>query len=331
MNKRLLEFMMVIVLCAATLFGCQNEVPIKSGDSNEISQLKVVTTVFAPYDFARQVVGDKAEVTMLLEPGSETHSYEPTPQDIITIGNADVFIYVGGENDTWVDNVLKSVDNKDLKVVKLLDIVDTVEEETVEGMDVSGEEKEDENAHSETSSEAEVEWDEHVWTSPANAITISEYLCSTFLKMDKKNEASYKSNLASYVEKLQDIDKQFKTIVENGKRKEIVVGDRFPLRYFVEEYGLDYYAAFPGCSGDTEASASTIAFLTDKVMADKIPVIFTIELSNGNIAKSISEATNAKIMTFYSCHNVTKEDFEAGLTYIDFMEKNIEALKEALN
>jgi len=228
-----------------------------------------------------------------------------------------------------VDNVLKSVDNKDLKVIKLLDIVDAVEEETVDGMDMSGEEEED--SSSETSNEEEVEWDEHVWTSPVNAITISQYLCSTFSELDKENETSYKSNLKAYVEKLQDIDKQFRDVVENGKRKEIIVGDRFPLRYFVEEYGLDYYAAFPGCAGDTEASASTIAFLTDKVMEDKIPVVFTIELSNGNIAKSISEATNAKVMTFYSCHNVTKEDFEAGLTYIDFMEKNIESLKEALN
>lgn len=318
----------ILGMCLMT--GCgQDKTTAKAEEmakAGSTEKLNIVTTIYAPYDFARQIVGDNAELTMLLKPGTETHSYEPTPQDIITIQNCDVFIYVGGENDEWVDDVLASVADDDLEVVKLLDVVDAVEEEAVEGM-----EAEEEEAEAEEEAEEEVEWDEHVWTSPKNAILISKTLEEKFAARDSANADTYQKNLDSYVGKLEELDAEFTKVVDSAARKVVVFGDRFPLSYFVDAYGLDYYAAFPGCSSDTEASAATIAFLTDKVQEEQIPVVFKIELSNGNIAETIAEATGAKVLTFYSCHNVSKEDFEAGMSYTDFMWKNVDSLKEALN
>lgn len=325
MKKRIMTVILTLAMCITLVAGCNQ----KTDETDSSDKLNIVTTIYAPYDFARAITKDNAQLSMLLQPGSEVHSFEPTPKDIIKIQNCDVFIYVGGENDEWVDEVLKSIDNKDMKVIKLLDIVDVVEEETVEGMEeeafaegVEGEEEGD---------GSEVEWDEHVWTSPVNAIKICNAFKDTFCEIDPEHKDDYEANENAYVEKLQELDSLFKEAVDGAKRNTVVFGDRFPLRYFVEEYGLEYYAAFPGCAQDTEASAATIAFLTDKVKEEGIPVVFKIELSNGNMADTIAKDGNAKVLTFYSCHNVTKEDFDNGLTYVDFMEKNVESLKEALN
>jgi zinc transport system substrate-binding protein len=286
----------------------------------------VVTTIFPQYDFTRQIVGDKADVTMLLAPGAESHSYEPTPQDIIKIQNSDVFIYVGGENDAWVDSILESVDQSDMKVIKLLNRVDPLGEEVKEGMEP--EEEEDAAPGEENDG---IEYDEHIWTSPQNAVIITNVIRDALCELDSGNAAVYQSNAEKYVEQLNSLDADFKKVVESADRRSLVFGDRFPLRYFTEYYGLDYWAAFPGCSGETEPSAATIAFLADKVEAEKIPVIFKIELSNGNVAQSIAEATGAKVLTFYSCHNLAKSEFESGATYLSMMRKNVEALREALN
>ncbi len=298
------------------LIGCGNTNKDNSG------KLNIVTTIFAPYDFARQIVGDDANITMLMSPGVETHSYEPSPADIIKISECDVFIYVGGENDEWVDGILETIDTEDITIIKLLDCVDVIEEEIIEGME--SEEKEENHDSSEK------EWDEHVWTSPANAIKICKVMEEKFEKLDNSNASDYKTNLDEYVGELNKLDEAFKETVNNGARKTIVFGDRFPVRYFVEEYGLKYFAAFPGCSSETEASASTIAFLIDKVKDEKIPVVFKIELSTGNIAETISDATGAKVLTFYACHNLTKKEFDSGKTYVDFMWENVSSLKEAL-
>ncbi len=298
------------------LIGCGNTNKDNSG------KLNIVTTIFAPYDFARQIVGDDANITMLMSPGVETHSYEPSPADIIKISECDVFIYVGGENDEWVDGILETIDTEDITIIKLLDCVDVVEEEIIEGME--SEEKEENHDSSEK------EWDEHVWTSPANAIKICKVMEEKFEKLDNSNASDYKTNLDEYVGELNKLDEAFKEIVNNGARKTIIFGDRFPIRYFVEEYGLKYFAAFPGCSSETEASASAIAFLIDKVKDEKIPVVFKIELSTGNIAETISDATGAKVLTFYACHNLTKKEFDSGKTYVDFMWENVSSLREAL-
>lgn len=298
------------------LIGCGNTNKDNSG------KLNIVTTIFAPYDFARQIVGDDANITMLMSPGVETHSYEPSPADIIKISECDVFIYVGGENDEWVDGILETIDTEDITIIKLLDCVDVVEEEIIEGME--SEEKEENHDSSEK------EWDEHVWTSPANAIKICKVMEEKFEKLDNSNASDYKTNLDEYVGELNKLDEAFKEIVNNGARKTIIFGDRFPIRYFVEEYGLKYFAAFPGCSSETETSASAIAFLIDKVKDEKIPVVFKIELSTGNIAETISDATGAKVLTFYACHNLTKKEFDSGKTYVDFMWENVSSLREAL-
>lgn len=303
----------ILVMYIVCFSGCGKNTNNTSGN------ISVVTSIFAPYDFANQIGGENVNVHMLMSPGAETHSYEPTPQDIIKISECDVFIYVGGENDEWVDGILDTIDISNIKIIKMMDCVETLKEEYVEGME---KEEEEEN---------EEEWDEHVWTSPLNAIKICKEIEKTFSELDAENEEFYLDNYESYKEKLIEIDRSFRQIVAEGNKNTIIFGDRFPVRYFTEEYGLKYYAAFPGCSADTEASASTIAFLIDKIKSEDISVILKIELSTGNIADTISEETGVKIYTFYACHNLTKADFDGGKTYLDFMWENVETLKIALN
>ncbi len=313
------KFLVVLIMAVMVVMsGCVAGFEVNDGE------LSVVSTIFASYDFAKEIAGEYGDVSMLLKPGAEAHSYEPTPKDIVTIGECDVFIYVGGENDAWVDDILESVDTSDMIIIKMLDLVDKYTEEYVEGMECHQEDC-DEHDHLDTQ-----EWDEHVWTSPKNAVIICEAVCEAFCEANPVREKDYRDNLNSYTEELFALDEQFKAAVGAGNRSTLVFGDRFPLRYFAEEYGLDYYAAFPGCSSDTEASAATIAFLIDKVKEDNIPVIFKIELSSDNIARTIAEDTGATVRTFNTCHNVTAEEFSQGVTYISLMEQNLEVIKEAL-
>ncbi len=285
-------------------------------------RLSIVCTNFPEYDFARQIAGDKADISMLLKPGAESHTYEPTPEDIIKIQNSDLFVYVGGDSDEWVSDVLSSMDQSGMTIFKLMDQVKTVEEETVEGM---------EQEENEDGDEEEPEMDEHVWTSPANAVTIVRNMEQAIETMDPADKSIYNRNAETYIKQIQDLDAQFKDVVSHSRRKEIIVADRFPFRYFCEEYGLTYYAAFPGCSTDTEPSAKTVAFLTDKVKQDGIPVVFHIELSNEQMSDSIAEATGAKSELLNAIHNVSDEEFKKGATYVSLMKHNVEALKEALN
>ena len=267
------------------------------------------------------VVAVTGEHPMLLRPGCEVHSYEPTPKDIIAIRNADVFVYVGGESDAWVKTVLEGVDNPNLRVVTLMDCVELLDEETVEGMQT---EKHDHEADG-------TEPDEHVWTSPRNAARICQKLSDTFAAADSAHAAAYAQRCGDYVEKLNQLDAEFQDVVAHAARKTMVFADRFPLRYFAEAYGLDYYAAYPGCADAAEPSAATVAFLIDKVRAENIPVVFTIELSNGKLADTICEATGAKKLEFATCHNATAQAFADGATYLQLMERNVQALREALN
>lgn len=313
------KFLVVLIMAVMVILsGCV------TGFETKESELSVVSTIFASYDFAKEIAGEYGDVSMLLKPGAESHSYEPTPKDIVTIGECDVFIYVGGENDAWVDDILESVDTSDMIIIKMLDLVDKYTEEHVEGMECHKEDC-DEHDHSDTE-----EWDEHVWTSPKNAVIICEAICEAFCEVNSVREKDYRDNLNSYTEELLTLDEEFQTAIEAGNQNTLVFGDRFPLRYFTEEYGLEYYAAFPGCSSDTEASAATIAFLIDKVKEENIPVIFKIELSSDNIARTIAEDTGATVRTFNTCHNVTAEEFSQGVTYISLMEQNLEVIKEAL-
>ena len=326
-SKILLVFV-VAVFSIVSLTGCN-----KNKDNE--NKLTIVTTNFPSYDFARAVVKDNkdVELKMLLKPGAESHDFEPTPQDIIDIKNSDLFIYTGGESDEWISDILDDIDTNKTKVIKMMDLVDVKEEEIVEGMEDEEHEEEEEHHEEEEEhhEEEEVEYDEHVWTSPVNAIKIVNALRDEVVSIDNDNKKVYEDSAKEYTDKLEKIDNEFKDIVKNAKRKEIIFGDRFPLRYFADEYNLKYYAAFPGCSAQTEASAKTISYLIDKVNKDKIPVVFHIELSNGKIAEAISKETGAKVLEFNTAHNISQKDFDAGVTYVDIMEENTKVLKEALN
>lgn len=304
------KILVVLIILLGFLTGCNK-------NDNELT---VVATNFPCYDFLRAVTKDsKIKVEMLISPGSEIHDFEPTPGDILKIKNSKLFVYVGGESDEWLEDIISEIDPSKTKIVKLMDLVDVYEEEHVEGMEEEHEPEEEE------------EYDEHVWTSPVNAKIIVEKLADEVIALDESNKETYIAARDSYIGELVDIDNSIREIVANSKRKEIIFGDRFPLRYFVEEYGLTYYAAFPGCAEQTEASAKTISFLINKVKEDKIPVVFHIELSNAKIAESISKETNAKVREFNSAHNISKKDFDSGITYVDIMKSNLLVLKEALN
>ena len=321
----------------------------KEQNTEENKKISVVATIFPQYDFVRQIAGDDVELKMLLKPGEETHSYEPTPQDIIAIQNSDLFIYVGGENDAWVEDILESMPDNGRKTLKLVDCVDTVEEEHVEGMkEERGHDHDDHDDHDEDDAEHEEdeadheehgqeethsvhEIDEHVWTSPVNAVKIVEQIKEELCEIDPENASDYEENAEAYVAQLKELDQEFQDVVDHSKRKLMIFGDRFPFRYFAEEYDLDYYAAFSGCASDTEPSAATMAFLINKVRDENIKTVLKMELSNENIAKAIAEATNADVKEFYSCHNLTAEQFADGETYLSLMEKNVETLREVLN
>ena len=311
-------FAILIALSLALSLAACGDAP--EDDNGGIS---VVATTFAPYDFARQLVGDMGTVSMLLPPGSESHSYEPTPKDILEIQNADVFIYVGGESDAWVTDVLESV-GEGVRAVTLMDCVELLEEETVEGMEAEVHDHE----HGEAGHEAE--YDEHVWTSPRNAALICEKIAAALCEADPANASVYNANLAVYSAELAKLDAAFTAIVADGARKTIIFADRFPLLYFARAYGLTYYAAFPGCSEDAEPSAATVAFIIDKVREEDIPVVFHVELANEDMADIVCDETGAVKRQFNACHNVTRAQFNAGVTYLDLMWENTEVLKEAL-
>lgn len=319
-NIKVKIWLCLFILIFPLTAGCAK----RTGDTDD-GRIRVVSTIFASYDFARQIAGENANISMLLKPGTESHSYEPTPKDIIAIQECDVFIYVGGENDAWVDNILASMDTSEITVIKMIDLVDKYEEEHVEGMEehVHTEDCHHEHEHHE-------EWDEHVWTSPVNAIKICKKITEVFCEKDVRNSNLYVENSNKYIQELTELDDYFDDIVENAERKTIVFGDRFPLRYFVEEYNLEYFAAFPGCSTDTEASAATVVFLIDKIREEHIPVVFKIELSSDSMARTIAEDTDTRVMVFNTCHNVTRDEFNSGETYVSLMYRNAEALKEAL-
>lgn len=343
-----------MVLAALLLFlsGCRQDLGKEAGGGSEVSlkaqedvqpeadtsrKLQIVTTIFPPFDFAEKIGGDAAEVTMLLKPGMESHSYEPAPADIVKIMNCDIFLYAGGESDVWVEELLDANDGQ-AESYALLDWVDPLEEETMEGMRVpqghvhSGDShqhdglEEDHGVHLE-----ETEYDEHVWTSPQNAMVLVERICEVMSRKDPAHAQEFAANAAEYTEELYQLDQAFWEVVDCADRNTLIFGDRFPLLYFVRTYGLDYYAAFPGCSMETEPSAATVAFLTDKVKEERIPVIFYLEMSNGRIAEAIAEATGARTAVFYSGHSITAKDLEQGEDYLSLMYRNVEALKQALS
>jgi zinc transport system substrate-binding protein len=311
--KRLLFTLIALSLSVCAVFA--------SGNRNRAvnnGKPDVVATNFPAYDFARQIAGDRINLFMLLPPGAESHSFDPTPQDIITIQNSELFIYVGGESDTWVDRILGSMDTSKMKIIRMMDAVEVVEEEIVDGMEEEEEEEEG------------IAYDEHVWTSPQNAQRIVQAIANTLCEVDTAGTSIFRQNAAAYIKSLDELDKAFQAVVDNAKRTTLVFGDRFPFRYFADAYGLTYFAAFPGCSTETECSAATIAFLVDKIRAENIPVVFHIELSNEKIADTLAEETGAKKLLLNSAHNISKREFDNGVTFLDIQQANVPRLKEAL-
>jgi zinc transport system substrate-binding protein len=312
--KKYLAVLTALVLVCLSFSG------VALAQDASAKKLSVVATNFPAFDFARQVAGDSAEVTMLLPPGAESHTYEPTPQDILKIQNSDLFVYVGGDSDAWVDDILSSFDPK-INAIRMIDCVKAVEEVTIEGMTPEEEEPTDSN---------EVEYDEHVWTSPKNAILIEQAIAKELETLDPANASAYQANSDAYTKQLEALDQSFADFFKGVTNKTLIVGDRFPLRYFADEFGLTCYAAFPGCSTETEPSAATISFLIDKVKETGVSTVFYIEFSNHQVADSIAEQTGAKTAMFDSCHNVSQAEMDAGATYLSIMVQDLETLKGAM-
>lgn len=393
----LIAFSCVLTACTPrreTASSDSSSNPLKGADASGDTRLNVVTTLFPYYDFLRQIAGDSIRLTMVVPAGMDSHSFEPTPADMITIQNADLLVCNGGTMEQWLSQVLDSFGEGTgpKRVVTMMDCVDVVQEEIVEGMEdgeahdhghthvhagdhdhesedhahseeehepedhVYSEEEHDteEHIHSEDEHDmedvavhdkdhaqeyldeddgqgVEIEYDEHIWTSPVNAKKLAGVLAEVLAQEDPAHAASYAENCASYQDKLTELDAEFREVVSHAKRRLVVFGDKFPLRYFFDEYGLEYRAAFSGCSTDTEPSAKTIAYLIDKVREEQISAVYYLELSSPRVAEIIGEETGAEPLLFHSCHNVTRHQFDSGVTYLELMEQNVKNLKKGLS
>ncbi|MCL2873728.1 MAG: metal ABC transporter substrate-binding protein [Defluviitaleaceae bacterium] len=414
--KKFALIIMSALLLSVSLFGCtttpEEQIDVQIDVQGEM--LNIVATIFAPFDFAREIAGTRANVTMLLAPGQDSHAFQPSPRDMITIMNSDVFMHIGGDMDLWVYRILDAVDAPDMRVITLMDAVELVEKEIVEGMehdhdhshghhhhhghshDHEHDEDDHEHHHHHEHEDEDHEhhhhdhddeehghhhhhdhddedhehlhhhdhddedhehhhhhdhddedhhhdhehhhhehytpmFDEHVWTSPRNVMLIVQEITRVLSELDPDNAYYYEANLAAYLLQLEELDAAFQDVVDNAVRNTIAFGDKFPFRYFVDAYGLDYYAAFPGCSTDTEPSAATVTFLINRVNELELPVIFHVELSNRRLAYTISSETGARVLELHSAHNITRDDYLAGISYIDIMTANVSALREALH
>ncbi len=311
--KKYIAILLAAAMATLGLSACRKENSNKETKVQKDSDIKVVTTIFPEYDWVRQIAGEEADqmdITMLLDNGVDLHSYQPTAEDIMKVSDCDLFVYVGGESDAWVDDALKQAKNKDMQVVNLLDVL---------GNSVKEEE--------------EPEYDEHVWLSVKNAEVLSKAIADALEKADPDHKDIYQENASAYSEKLKDLDVKYQEVVDGASQKTLLFGDRFPFRYLVDDYGLSYYAAFVGCSAESEASFDTISFLANKVDELGLKDIMAIENSNQKIAKTIIENTkekNQKILTLDTMQSTTSDDVKNGTTYLSVMEKNLEVLKEAL-
>ena len=307
----------VSTLLILSLCACGSE----TGRAEQVEgKLNIVASCYPAYDFAKNIAGENAAVTLLIPPGTEPHSFEPTTKEMLLIGSCDLLIRNGGESEEWMEELLDSLDDRPEDLV-MLDCVEALEEAEKEGM---------QEIHEEESGEEGPEYDEHVWTSPTNAILICGEICTLLSDADPANADVYAANYSAYAAKLEELREQFRITVENAQIKTLIFADRFPVRYFVEEFGLDYFAAFPGCADDVEPSAKTVAFLIDRVREENIPAVFYIELSNQKMADVICEDTGCKKLLFHSCQTVGADEFARGEDYLSLMTANLEALKEAL-
>ena len=364
--KKILCFVIALTLCLSlTACGGSNKTEKKQ------YKLKVMTTLFPYYDFARAVIGDidDIDLQLLVSPGQDDHSFEPTPKDVVAINQADLFIYNGGSIENWVDTVIDSLDNKKQQQMRMMDaigqerLLGEEEEEGVFAVSDHDHEHEDSHSHSqdekatddyedshshtkdetdehsqagstseqEEHSHADEELDEHIWTSPANAEILVDSICQKLSQMMPEHKVQFRKNADNYIKQIKQLDTKFKNITSKATHKEVIFADKFPIKYFAKEYGLKYYAAFAGCSGDTEPSAKTVAFLIDKVKKNDVKGIFYLELSSTAMADTICQDTGTVAYQFNSCHNITNEQFKAGVTYVQLMKENAKILEKALN
>ena len=337
--KKTIMMIIAVIFTIGSLSACgadkNNDLNSQAGTGKNLngSNLKVVTTIFPEYYWVKNIMGEqaeKAEVTNLLDNGVDLHSYQPSIDDILTISECDLFIYVGGESDGWVKDALNQATNKNMEVINLLEVLgDKVKnEEIIEGMEHDHDHDED---HDHDHEEAEL--DEHVWLSLRNAAAICDEIAGRLMKLDPANADVYKTNVNAYKEKLNELDGQYKAVISGSTINTVLFGDRFPFRYLTDDYGLDYYAAFAGCSAETEASFETVLFLAEKVDELKLHSIMTIEGSDKKIAETIRNSTKTKdqeIRTLNSMQGITSGDIANGMNYLSVMTENLETLKQAL-
>ena len=310
--------LLAVITAAATVFSlcaCSSESGYSSSDSGK---LKIISTVFPPYDLAKQIAGDNAEISILLPPGSEIHNYEPSAKDMIAIRNCDIFLYIGGENEQWAEKLINSNDTKNITAVKLIDYVPVLSED------------EDEHDH-DHDHEHEHETDEHIWTSPKNAQLMLSAVYDAICKVDPSDKQTYTKNKDAYAKQLSDLDNAYRSAVDNAKNKTIVLADKFPFRYLAHEYGLEFSAAFAACSDESEPGVSTMIKLTKTIKENNIPAVYYLEFSSTKIADTLCDETGATKLMLHSCHNVSKQDIENNVSYVDLMKQNLENLKLTLN
>lgn len=314
--KRIISILLVCmtVICIMPVSGCTKK------ESKETEKLSIVTTLFPQYDFARQIAGDKADVTLLLKPGTESHDYDPSASDMIKINEADLFIYTGQYMEPWAVTIVDGIDNKDL------DVLDASENITL----CKGDHDEDEEEHIEEETHSH-EYDPHIWTSPKNAIIMINNILEELCKIDSENETYYRENAEKYIEQIEQIDSDFRQVVSEAKYDTMYFGGRFALLYFVEEYGLNYESAFDSCSSETEPSARLVSHIVDEMKENGAKTVFYEELASTKTAQTIADEVGGNILLFHSCHNVSSDEFKNGATYVSIMRQNVENLKKGLN
>lgn len=312
----LIILLIAIIVCIGVLFFYTN----KERKGTDNGKIQVVVSNFATYDFLRAIIGENSnvELNFILGPGKDTHSYEPTAQDIVAIQNAELFVYIGGELEQWADKLLDSSDESSRKTMCITEYVDKMEEQEIDG--------------AEGLEEEEGAFDEHIWTSPSNAIKMIKALEQAMEEIDAENSKVYKQNADNYIEKIQEVDEKIQEVVDNKVRDRLIFADKMPMQYFINYYGLKVSAAFPGCSTETEPAAGTIAYLESMLRKEKIPVVLYIELNDGRVAKTIADelGNSCTAMQIQTLHNISKEDFENGETWVSLMTRNIDVLKAAL-
>ena len=321
--KKLIALLLSLLLIVACFAACGGKDDTPAAPAEDTDKLNVVCSIFPPYDFVKAIAGDNVNLTLLLDSKTDLHSYTPTADDIMKISKADLFINIGGESDDWAEDVLSSAANDKLQVLSLLKLVDAMEEETLPGMQ--------EEAEEEAEAEEGPEYDEHVWTSLKNVIRIIPALTDLLCELDSNNAALYQANSQNYLAQLQDLETKYSDTIGKAVRKTLLFADRFPFRYLADDYGLTCYAAFSGCSAETEASFETMTFLVDTVKEQKLPFVLMIDGSDGSVAETVSRQSGADIRTLNSCQSVSPDDIANGASYLTIMENNLSVLSEVLN